>query len=94
VTDKEIALVENIRTDEINPYEPINSDEKSESDNEESHSSGSNKSDNNDQTTYESEYKLVKKSKQTIEVVIFKRKSFIYILFAADRRLTIYKLIY
>jgi len=41
VTDKEITLVENIRTDEIDPYELINS-------NEESHSSESNESDSDD----------------------------------------------
>ncbi len=48
MTNKEIALAEDIGTDEINPYEPIDSDEESESGNEESHSSGSNESDSDD----------------------------------------------
>ncbi len=91
MTDKEIALAEDIGTDEINPYKPINSDEESESGNEESHSSENNKSDSDDQITYESEHKLVKRPKQTIEVIISKRKPFTHILFAADRRLTIHK---
>jgi len=63
VTDKEIALVEDIGTDEIDPYELIDSNEESESDNEKLYFSKSNKSDSDDQTTYESEYKLVKKLK-------------------------------
>ena len=56
VTDSEIALAENIGTDEIDPYE--------QTDDEESDSSGSNaESDDNDQTMYESEQGLVRRSK-------------------------------
>ena len=91
VTDKEIALTKDIGTDEIDSYELIDSDEESESGNEELHSSGSNESDNDDQTTYKSEHGLVTKSKQTIEIVIPKRKPFTHVLFVADRRLTIYE---
>ncbi len=91
MTDREIALAEDIRTDEIDPYEPTDNDEESESGNEKSHSNGNNKSDSDDQTTYESEYRLVTRSKQTIEIIIPKRKSFTHMLFATNRRLTIHK---
>ena len=48
MTNKEIVLVEDIRTDEIDPYELIDSNEESESDNEESYSSKSNESNSGD----------------------------------------------
>src|SRR5450755_1179102 len=81
VTDSNIALTENIGTDEIDPYE--------QTDDEESDSSGSNaESDNDNQTMYESEQGLVRKPKQTVEVVIPKRKPFTHHVthmpFAAD----------
>ncbi len=63
VTDREITLAEDIRIDEINPYESTDSDEESESDNEKSYFSGSNESDSDDQITYENEYKLIIRSK-------------------------------
>ena len=48
MTDKKIALIKDIGTDEIDPYELIDSGEESEFDNEESHSSGSDESDSDD----------------------------------------------
>jgi len=48
VTDKKITLAEDIGINEINPYEPIDSNEESESGNEKSHFCGSNESDSDD----------------------------------------------
>jgi hypothetical protein len=91
VTDSEIALTKNIGTDEIDPYEQTGD--------EESDSSGNNaESDNDNQTIYESEQGLIRRPKQTVEVVIPKRKPFTHHIthmpFAADGKSIIHELTY
>ena len=83
MTDSEIELIEDIGTDEIDPYEPSSSDD-------ESDSSGS---EDEDQVTYESEQGPVRRPKQTVEVVVPKRRRHpvTHMLLTVNRKSTVHE---